>query len=109
MSETPLRSAPLTRITSRLLFVVYVLYCIEAGIFLAWAPWTGFWERTFVSLPWLEIGRLMLDPWIRGAVTGFGLVHLVWGLHDLERWFAGRARRETPAAPTGSRHEQVSP
>lgn len=109
MSETPSRSVPLTRFTTRLLFALYVLYCVEAGIFLVWAPWTGFWERTFFSLPWPEIGRSMLSPWIRGAVTGFGLVHLVWGLHDLERWFGGRSRRESIPSGTGTRHEQLSP
>jgi hypothetical protein len=109
MSETLPRSARPTRITSRLLFALYVLYCIEAGIFLVWAPWTTFWERTCVSLPWIEVGRLMLVPWVRGAVTGFGLMHLVWGLHDLERWFAGGSRRRPTPAGAGSRHEQLSP
>lgn len=108
MSETPPRPTPLTRFSFRLMFILYVLYCIEAGIFLAWAPWTGFWERTFVSLPWPEIGRWMLNPWGRGAVTGFGLMHLVWGLHDLERWFGGRSRRRQVPSGAGTRHEQLS-
>jgi hypothetical protein len=38
----------------------------------------------------------MLHPWFRGAVTGFGMVHLVWGAHDLIGLFT---RRSPEAAP----------
>lgn len=78
--------------------IVFILYCIEAGIFLCWAPWSGFWERSLGGLPSLRLAALMLDPWARGAVTGFGLVHLVWGIHDLQEMVFGRPRR-APTAP----------
>jgi hypothetical protein len=82
-----MRPDPLTRL-------LFLVYCLEAGIFLCWAPWTGFWQRTFVSFSWPRLGMLMLDPWVRGAVTGFGLVHLVWAVHDLETLLSWRSRRE---------------
>lgn len=87
------RPSVLVRLLPRLLYALYILYCVEAGVFLAWIPWTGFWERTFMALSWPALGQWMLDPWIRGAVTGFGAVHLVWGIHDLERWLSRGARR----------------
>lgn len=87
------RPSGLLRLLPRLLFAFYILYCVEAGVFLAWVPWTGFWERTFMALSWPTLGQWMLDPWMRGAVTGFGVVHLVWGIHDLERWLTRGARR----------------
>ncbi len=65
----------------RLLFVVY---CVEAGLFLLVSPWTPSWSRLFELLPWAQLRHLALAPWARGAIAGFGLVHLIWALHDLD-------------------------
>lgn len=111
MSEPSRPTTPFARLVNRLLFVFYILYCVEAGIFLAWAPWTDFWTRTFVALPWGDFGPWLLDPWVRGAVTGFGLIHLVWGLHDLEAWFSrgGRRRKRNSADSADRLPEKGSP
>jgi hypothetical protein len=71
-------------LVDRVTRIFFILYCIEAGIFLLWAPWTGFWERALSGLPFPGILHALLAPVARGGVSGFGLVHLVWGLHDLE-------------------------
>ena len=64
------------------LFVV--LYCFEAGLLLLFAPWSPEWDRLLVQMVHVQALRsLFLHPWFRGAVTGFGMVHLVWGAHDL--------------------------
>ncbi len=65
---------------------LFVLYCVEAGTLLVMAPWSGYWERLVAGLPVIELQLLALRPWVRGAVTGFGLVHLIWGAHDLDAW-----------------------
>lgn len=96
---TTTSSEPVTRVQrllSKLLLALFILYCIEAGIFLVWAPWTTFWERAFAAWSSPGLTLLMANPWMRGAVTGFGLIHLVWGLHDLYRWLGGSFRRESP-------------
>jgi hypothetical protein len=72
----------------------FVLYCIEAGIFLMWAPWTPFWERALFGLPVAKIGTVLIRPWARGAVSGFGVVHVIWGLHDLYGMFFRRRSRQ---------------
>ncbi len=62
----------------------FVLYCFEAGLLLLFAPWSPEWDRILVQLVHVQALRsLFLHPWFRGAVTGFGMVHLVWGAHDL--------------------------
>ena len=66
----------------------FVLYCIEAGVFLVMAPWSGAWEGLMAHFPVWNLHRLLLTPAGRGAITGFGLIHLVWGAHDLESWLA---------------------
>ena len=36
-----------------------------------------------------------LYPFVRAAVTGFGLIHLVWGAHDLDDLIFRRRVRAT--------------
>lgn len=61
---------------------VFVLYCTTVGILLLLAPWTPGWDRLVTHLPHAGF-RLLSLPLLRGSVSGFGLVHLVWGIHDL--------------------------
>ncbi len=71
--------------------LLFVLYCVEAGVFLLLAPWSPMWERVLAHMPLGELYPLALRPIVRSAVSGFGLVHLVWGAHDLELWLERRA------------------
>ncbi len=68
------------RFFSRLLIAAYL---IEAGVLLVLAPWSGLWERNYfaAALPWL--GLWMASAYVRGAVTGVGLVTALGGLRDL--------------------------
>ena len=61
---------------------IFVLYCTTVGIILLLAPWTPGWDRLVTYLPHPGLRMLGL-PLVRGALSGFGLVHLVWGIHDL--------------------------
>ncbi|HUL73204.1 MAG TPA: hypothetical protein VLT86_08880 [Vicinamibacterales bacterium] len=65
---------------------------------LSLAPWTALWQRNafVVALPWLA--PVMGDPFVRGAVTGIGLVTLGAGVRDLASVFLARP----PATPAGS-------
>lgn len=58
-------------------------YLIEAGVLLVLAPWSGLWERNYfaAAVPWL--GLWMASAYVRGAVTGVGLVTALGGLRDL--------------------------
>jgi hypothetical protein len=63
--------------------IVFVLYCTTTGLLLLYAPWSPVWDTMLSALP----GGLhvLSQPWLRGALSGFGLVHLVWVLHELEQ------------------------
>ena len=46
-------------------------------------PWSTFWDRNYFgeALPWL--GRALNNNFVRGAVSGLGLVNCYVGLIDL--------------------------
>ncbi len=78
---------------SSLFRILFVLYCIEAGTFLALAPWSPVWDRTLVQLSSELLRALALSSVVRAAITGFGLIHLVWGAHDLDELIFRRRLR----------------
>ncbi|MEE2776890.1 MAG: hypothetical protein VYE73_09035 [Acidobacteriota bacterium] len=68
---------------------LFILYCIEVGLFLVLVPWTVTWEQ--LMTPYIGcIDGVLVQPIVRGAVSGFGLVHVVWGAHDSFIWLRGR-------------------
>lgn len=78
---------------ARALFpLLFVLYCVAAGTLLLMLPWSPVWERQIVAVPSAALQAAALGPWARGAVSGFGLLHLVIGAHDLDAWLVGRQR-----------------
>lgn len=78
---------------STFLTLLFIFYCAEAGALLIFAPWKPVWDRTMMQIPIQELRALMLHPVTRGAVTGFGLVHLVLGAHDLHKLLTSRKAR----------------
>ena len=82
---------------------LFVFYCVEVGVFFLFAPWSSTWDRAVINLPFPSLHDLYLDSLFRGALSGFGLVHIVWGAHDLEQWLA---RRQHAGANTVQDGEQ---
>ncbi len=72
--------------SSPILSLLFVLYCLEMGTLLVLWPWVNAWDRTWSQLPWYTVRQAGLAPLARAVVSGFGAVHLVWGVHDFELW-----------------------
>ena len=81
-------------IAGRVVRILFILYCIEVGLFLTVFPWTGGWQQQLLLVLPVELERFVASPFLRSAVSGFGLVHIALGCHDLERWLA-RARHRS--------------
>jgi len=93
---------------STMLRLFFILYCFEAGLLLLFAPWSPEWDRILMQLvPFQMLRGMLLQPWLRGAVTGFGLVHLVWGAHDLIAVIT-RRNPDAGAQPRESQDVQVA-
>jgi hypothetical protein len=78
---------------SSVLRILFILYCIEIGTGLVLVPWSPVWDKVVIALPWEALRAFGLYPMARAAVTGFGLIHLVWGAHDLDALLFRRSVR----------------
>lgn len=63
--------------------LILIAYFLEVGLLLLLVPWSVFWERNYfaVSLPMLQ--DVLRNNYLRGAVSGLGLVNLLMGFSDL--------------------------
>ena len=66
----------------RIVRFVFVLYCATVGTILVLIPWSPGWAQMLSHLP--SGFEPLRWPVSRGALSGFGLVHLVWCAHDLQ-------------------------
>ena len=69
---------------------VYIAFFLEVGLLLVVLPWSAFWERNYFAVLWPPLLVLLTNNFVRGAVTGLGLVNLIAGFVDLARIFAAR-------------------
>jgi hypothetical protein len=74
--------------------VLFIIYCVEAGAVFFFVPWGAAWDRTMVQIPFAGLRSLLLHPFFRSLITGFGIVHLVWAFNDLSEMLSGRRSRE---------------
>lgn len=82
-----------------LLRFLFVQYCVAAGMLLTVVPWSHVWDRLVLEMAGLPIFPLVEHPLARGVVSGFGLIHLVWGVHDLYLLLVHRELHRGPSAP----------
>ena len=76
-------------------FVLYVLVCLEIGLFLTLVPWSAIWERNYFLEAYPGLRPYMLAPTLRGAVCGLGLANIYLGISEvLNRWRASIERQE---------------
>jgi len=69
----------------------YALYCLEAGLFFTVVPWTRIWSLNSLLHSSLVIGMWADNPFVRGFVSGIGVLHLIVGVREIVRLM--RARR----------------
>ena len=70
----------------------FALYCLEAGVFFVVVPWTRVWTLNPILHHHLSVALWADNPFVRGFVTGVGVMHLIIGVRDIGR--IARARRE---------------
>jgi hypothetical protein len=89
------RGTPEADITA-LTRLIFAAYFLEAGLILIVAPWSAFWDHNILAAWYPPAAALITNAFVRGAVTGIGLITAVAGLIELAGVF-GLRRREQPA------------
>jgi hypothetical protein len=72
------------------------------GLLLVVMPWSTFWERNYFAYAWPSLRPILTNNFVRGAVTGLGLINLFAGFAELLPVFTVRDRAdpsETQARP----------
>ncbi|MBI4887123.1 MAG: hypothetical protein HY824_08520 [Acidobacteria bacterium] len=64
----------------RLLFVAFF---IEMGFVLIVIPWSAFWDRNYFAQLLPPLRALITDNFVRGAVSGLGLIDVAVGITEL--------------------------
>ena len=68
---------------ARLLKIIYILYSIEAGMFLLLLPWMSFWDTNYLTYLYPQILPVITNPFFKGAVLGLGIVNLMTGINEI--------------------------
>ena len=72
--------------------------------------WPAFWEHNYFALAWPPLRTILINNFVRGAVSGLGIVNLFAGLADLAYLFnSGRSSASGRPEPVDGRdHAEVS-
>ena len=70
-------------------------YFIEVGLLLVLVPWSPFWERNYFLATFPALHEIVRNNYVRGAVSGLGVVNLLMGFHELASVLLARRRMET--------------
>ncbi|OFW21831.1 MAG: hypothetical protein A3H97_08130 [Acidobacteria bacterium RIFCSPLOWO2_02_FULL_65_29] len=56
---------------------------VEIGLLLVVLPWSAFWERNYFVYAWPSLFPVLTNHYLRGAVSGLGVVNLLAGFAEL--------------------------
>ena len=81
--------------------LIFAAYFLEAGLILIVAPWSSYWDRNGIAWMLPTVRAYLSNYFIRGAVTGIGVITACAGLVELAGVFGLRRAAETaePAPP----------
>jgi len=86
---------------ARLFLLALIVFCLELGLLVVVLPWSAMWERHYLLHRFPELAPWALNYYLRGAISGLGLVDIGLGLGAAvrfrrlyEQWF-----EPVPAAP----------
>jgi len=71
----------------RLLFVAFFL---EVGLLLIVLPWSRFWDQNYFADSWPLVRSIVTNNFVRGGISGLGLVNLAVAFMDLNGVYAAR-------------------
>ena len=65
--------------------VVFITFCLEMGLYLLIVPWTEVWDANYFSGLIPQMKPYWGNLYVRGAVSGLGMVNLYISLVEIFR------------------------
>ena len=65
---------------------------LEMGLALIVIPWSTFWDHNFFVDWWPSVREVVANYFVRGAVSGLGVVNVAAGIAELVGLFSRRRR-----------------
>ena len=69
-------------------------FFLEVGFVLAVVPWSSYWDRNYFAQALPGLQALITNNFVRGAVTGLGVVNVVVAVGELVALFMARRAQE---------------
>lgn len=67
-----------------------VLSSLLVGVILVVAPWTSWWDQNYLLQPYPAVRSMVLSPFVRGLVSGLGLVNIVLAVLEVHQTLTRR-------------------
>jgi hypothetical protein len=82
--------------------LLYVAFFLEVGLLLVVLPWSAFWDSNYFVRAWPSLRQMLADDFVRGGVSGLGVLNVLAGLSELSPVFSARARQSVPLGDEGA-------
>ena len=74
--------------------LLLVALFVEVGLLLIVLPWSSFWEANYFAYAWPALLPVLRNNFVRGAVSGLGVLNLALGLAEIAPLFTPRDRHD---------------
>ena len=80
-------------------------FFLEVGFVLLVVPWSSYWDRNFFAQSWPALHAVLTSNYVRGAVSGLGVVNVLAAVGEIAEVFSDRPSAQGapgPIAPPAS-------
>jgi len=77
----------------RILRVPILLLWIAFGLVLILLPWSSFWDSNYYLYQYPDLGLLLKNAYLRGAVSGLGFMNVLLSLEAFRHGTSSVAKR----------------
>ncbi len=76
-----------------------VVLLLEVGLALTVLPWSSFWEQNYFVQTVPLVGGVVMNHFVRGAVSGLGVVNIGTAVCELVAMMVAKAHRPGDTRP----------
>jgi hypothetical protein len=73
---------------------------LEIGLILIIIPWSMYWDRNYFAEAVPGVRELITNNFVRGAVSGLGVINIAVGIRELVSMIAARSQPPASIAPS---------